>query len=661
MVTQLLGKMRELESVDEQFRLQRQEHARRLSRVQHEGANLATMYAGLETDLTKAGLEIMDVASQQPMRRRGSDQSSLAPPGPQTPSRQTDAGSRSRQDSPLDRTNASTPNKSPSTVALQLSFFSTSPSSASNLHLGVPSPARSKTPSSSATPSRRPSPQGNRSTAPPSPSSPSVAYDPAYSSDSVRFRSAVGNRQMIETNRLRKKMSTSTFLSPSDPPARPTPRDRRHLRDSVTPSPTAVHGFGGSPLKMRHDVGPDEVSPSRTRGRSWEDEARSANVGQDDEDQYEDEEDDRSYYQSSPRRPTQRRADLTPRTKRDVRLAAMPSLVSLGSWGRAQPRGRPLAVEALSAHAGRTLGSELGSHSLAVQGGGQYGRSSSIAGDDEERDWEDDDDYDEDYYGSDAGYGDDSSSYGPSSSLIARPTHPTDVAMHSVQRALASREAGLYLDTSTPILPPGSLALAPPDPETFDLLEMAVGQRPIRWSDDSDQYGIDTVIPHQPPAVKSLWDYIPSLLPKAEADPFETDIYPEPGFPSEEDCRARLQFRERRIREAVEAGEDPLSQEVLRPPTKRELALQRLGLESPSTPSSPFGTMRQRRAGREDDDAEEEFEMIEGERRGRKLLSAPTDGPSDWLTRMKPANVMDRVTRRWVSGIMDIWFFLQIM
>lgn len=160
-----------------------------------------------------------------------------------------------------------------------------------------------------------------------------------------------------------------------------------------------------------------------------------------------------------------------------------------------------------------------------------------------------------------------------------------------------------------------------------------------------------------------MWDFVPNLMPKAKGDPFETDVYPEPGFPSEVELGERKLFRERRIRDAVARGEDPLSQEALRPPTRRELALQRMGLEPGSMPSSPFGTLRRRRVGGEETEEEEEgFEMVEGERgRGRKLLSAPTDGPSDWLARMRPGNVVQRVTRRWVAGVMDVWFFLQIM
>ena len=689
LVSQLLGKIRELEQANEEMRIKREAMDKRISRAKREGAELEGVYEVLEGEVERAGLEVVDVSDHERVRRPEDTTTSTIgglSPQPRTPSRQTGAAGRKS----LDRSQRSTPNKSPSTAAIELDFFSTSPSSASNLNLNSsfassssPSSLRLPTssPSSASTPHRRvapaPTPQlqrlspsSHRNLPPSSPSSLCITSTNDENGGSARFRSATGNRLMIETNKLRKKISNSHFLAPSSPApaaAAASPRRQRHLRESMTPSPTAIHfrgGGGGSPLKMRVDVqGEDEDeqggSPSKgRRARSWEDEAAAARKEEEEKGEYDD--DDDVEEEESPRR--DRRVELTPRRQREIRLAAMPSLRSLGSWGKGSTRGRG-GNRAGGGGGHQTLGSELGS---------QYASFFNQPSNAEERDWEDDDDDNRSAYSSDDDNYESQSVYLRSSTSLIHHINPAELALRSVHLALTPTEDGLYLDTSTPILPPGSLALSPPaDSHTFDLLDQAVNQRPIRWADDDDDlYGTSERL--EPASTiranNSIWDLVPSLLPKQLTDPFETTLYPEPDFPPAEEHEERLRFRTNRIREAVEAGEDPLSQDILRPPTRRELALQRMGLEpgqdSPFGTSRPFDREDDEEEGEEEEEEGEDFLLVEGERGGfggRRLLSAPTDGPSDWLARLRPGNVVERMGRKWVQGLLDVWFFLQLM
>ncbi|KAL7413173.1 hypothetical protein BDY24DRAFT_75022 [Mrakia frigida] len=692
LVSQLLGKIRELEQANEEMTVKREEMDRRIRRAKREGEVLEGVYDVLEGEVERAGLDVGE---------RGREEAATTER--RTPSRQTGAAGRKALDQR---------SKSPSTAAIQLDFFSTSPSSGSNLNVNVNNPtasfgSSSSPSSSSSTPHRRvvspqqqrlsPSPNRTHHLPPPPPASPS-SFSVASSSTtgSARFRSATGNRLMIESSKLRKKISSSTFLAfppangspgPSAAaaggPSSPTRRDRdrqHHLRESRTPSPTAIRfgqggGGGGSPLKLRVDVRDEEDeeemgmgSPSkkgrsnRRASRSWEDEAAAAAAAAGGGGEYEyeqggqnEESDDEGLSGSS-------RRELTPRRKREIRLAAMPpsSLRSLGSWGKKGSTSRGRGGRTAAGGGGRqTLGSELGS---------QYGSGFFNHQPSEEREWEDDDASNSDGYSSSSDEGS-PSHYLPSTSLVHHASS-SELALRSVHLALTPTEDGLYLDTSTPILPPGSLVLSPPaDSHTFDLLDQAVHQRPIRWADDDDDmYGTSRRLePTRTRATTSVWDLVPSFwLPKQRDDPFETTIYPEPELSSLEEYEERLRFRQNRVREAVEKGRDPLAQEVLRPPTRRELALQRrMALE----PSSPFGTTRpydddEEEEEGEEGEEEEEFLMVEGERGGfggRRLLSAPTDGPSDWLARLRPGTVMERVGRKWVQGVLEVWFFLQLI
>lgn len=117
----------------------------------------------------------------------------------------------------------------------------------------------------------------------------------------------------------------------------------------------------------------------------------------------------------------------------------------------------------------------------------------------------------------------------------------------------------------------------------------------------------------------------------------------------EQTAIARLHIRESRIRAAIEAGEDPWTEKNLRPPTRRELALVRLSLEA-----------RADGAGSASD--EDDFQLVDGERgRGRRLLSAPTDGPLLWSERMKPGWVVDRVGKSWMRSALEVVFFVQVL
>lgn len=84
---------------------------------------------------------------------------------------------------------------------------------------------------------------------------------------------------------------------------------------------------------------------------------------------------------------------------------------------------------------------------------------------------------------------------------------------------------GLSLHVTPPIVPPGSLATTPPSEcPSFDSLDSAVADRPMRWAED-ELFGRGSLIRHAPPVPRSIWSYFPSLLPRQQGDPFEIDPY----------------------------------------------------------------------------------------------------------------------------------------
>jgi hypothetical protein len=133
------------------------------------------------------------------------------------------------------------------------------------------------------------------------------------------------------------------------------------------------------------------------------------------------------------------------------------------------------------------------------------------------------------------------------SNLPARRASGRQVALRPKRRTalkakteghLSIRRApgGLSLHVMPPIVPAGSLSTTPPaDCPSFDSLDSAVADRPMRWAED-ELFGRGSLIQHAPPVPRSIWSYFPSLLPRQRGDPFEIDIYvrfvcPRIGYP----------------------------------------------------------------------------------------------------------------------------------
>lgn len=90
---------------------------------------------------------------------------------------------------------------------------------------------------------------------------------------------------------------------------------------------------------------------------------------------------------------------------------------------------------------------------------------------------------------------------------------------------LARRRRPMNLHVMPPIVPPGSLATASPsDCPSFDALDSAVAERPMRWAEDS-LFGSASLVLHAPVVPKSIWSFFPSLLPRQDGDPFESNVY----------------------------------------------------------------------------------------------------------------------------------------
>lgn len=90
---------------------------------------------------------------------------------------------------------------------------------------------------------------------------------------------------------------------------------------------------------------------------------------------------------------------------------------------------------------------------------------------------------------------------------------------------LARRRTPVNLHVMPPIVSPGSLATASPaDCPSFDALDSAVAERPMRWAEDS-LFGSASLVLHAPVVPRSIWSFFPSLLPRQDGDPFESNIY----------------------------------------------------------------------------------------------------------------------------------------
>lgn len=612
LVGQLLSKIRELELANEEMRRNRDVMDQRIEQAEREGRELEGVYEVLESEAERAGLDY----------EGGASVAEAASPGWSTAEIPGTSRERLSPSASGDQEKATTANKSSASPQVEASFFTFSPLKSGQSRQGRLSSHQQHlaTSNSASSPLRHPSGGGR-----------ALSHQPSSGS----FRMAQGNRRAIESRKLRKRISLATFESPRASLVA-AQSDTSAASDDASMTPKGFADLALLTMDGSSDDDDDDIrdrsdlSPSlgRKARRSWLDEVGTAP------------------------------------------LEPMSSLVrdSAGSDRRRKLREMSLESWAIPAD---TAGQQTSSRDVFLD-------ESSSGADDEDEEEE-------------AGISDEPHNVEVNHHLIQPPPSreaalvtSVDPLSQTLHLSLASSEDSG--PASPTILLPGSLSQSKTSSQTYDLIDLLARERPIAWSEPLPSVTTATAMtiisgPTSTHALslrseqRALWaDLLPSSLRilrrstttaamDNDNDPFETTFYPEPEIDSateDQDRVDRRTFRARRVRAAVERGEDPYTFDVLRPPTKRELAIQRLEAERGLLDGAMVS--QGRGADVSEDDEDDEYLLVQSiGRDGKRLRSAPSDGPSDWLIRLRPGWVVDRLGRRVVQGFGELFFLCQIL
>ncbi|CDZ98816.1 HAP1, N-terminal [Phaffia rhodozyma] len=623
LISQLLKKIEELEHANTDIRKKRDEMDAKLDKAKKEGDELKGVYEILESEVEKAGLEVIDL----------DEQTDKAEDDSRSGRRPTRSSSRKGSPSLITSENKArliptTPGRSPTTSSLEIKFFSSSPPITDRLSdSNALSPSPSVLLSSPRSILHDESPSGLLFHAAPASVGPT--------SPSSRF--GTGNRLTIE--RRRRTRAASPFISPTISTLTSPTRLPRGAHDSsigLSPEGSSRMLHMGSPLKLRISY-TTEMTDCHQQVRRMTLENEFGEI----EEKSRTTDSESSLFDPEPKsgQPSWRKPLETANVS-GTSPSSLPSPSSMTSnsrtrlsgrhYRRARLEGVPHTPSPSSIFSISTIRDEFGTVDPTMEG------------------WEDEP----------SGVSDGSSSFSLS------PSHSNALMVRSQPEELViDRESGVghsledqYLDTSTPIFPLGSLTRLSTfsNSETFELLDRAVSERVVRWSDESldptsrtgtSPHGIVPAADHDPMSIATaLWSFLPTLIPLNVSDPFETTFYPEPVEPDEEDLiTERRSFREERMNEARRNGLDPYSREVLRAPTKRELAARRVALDRTIS-------VQDKKSSGGDGNGNRDDETNINRVRYRS-----------WSSRVISYETMDRISARWIETLMDLWFFCQIV